>query len=172
MKPIVLCSTHRRNSDGKIFELISYGSGLIGFGPVGSREIIHVCKQQFENDFTPCDPSETDDRLTITDLIQKAHAMAVEKGWWDGPERSIGDQVANFHAEISEAWEEVRAGRNLVSTYLEPDGKPCGVPIELADTLIRIFDTCGRYKIDLEQAIRIKMAFNATRPYRHGGKVA
>jgi hypothetical protein len=49
-------------------------------------------------------------------------------------------------------------------------GKPIGVAIEFADALIRIFDTCEHYKIPLEEALRIKLEFNKSRPYRHGGK--
>ena len=48
--------------------------------------------------------------------------------------------------------------------------KPCGIPSEFADLLIRVFDTCGHYGIDLEGAIREKMEFNRTRPYKHGKK--
>ncbi len=51
------------------------------------------------------------------------------------------------------------------------DKKPEGIPIELANLLIRIFDTCGTYGINLSEALRMKMAYNKTRPYRHGGKV-
>jgi hypothetical protein len=36
--------------------------------------------------------------------------------------------------------------------------------------VIRIFDACGRYGIDLEQAIRAKMEYNKNRPYKHGKK--
>jgi NTP pyrophosphatase (non-canonical NTP hydrolase) len=48
--------------------------------------------------------------------------------------------------------------------------KPEGIPSELADIVIRVFDMCGRYGIDLEAAIKEKMEYNTTRPHRHGGK--
>lgn len=48
--------------------------------------------------------------------------------------------------------------------------KPEGVPTELADVVIRVFDLAGWLGIDLASAIREKMRFNKTRPYRHGGK--
>lgn len=50
--------------------------------------------------------------------------------------------------------------------------KPEGVPIELADAIIRMFDMCGYYKIDIEAAILEKMRYNDKRSYRHGGKRA
>ena len=50
-------------------------------------------------------------------------------------------------------------------------GKPEGIPIELADAIIRICDTCGQYGIDLDRAIRLKMEYNKTRPYKHGKKI-
>lgn len=52
------------------------------------------------------------------------------------------------------------------------DAKPVGFPIELADLLIRVFDTAEAYGIDLEEALQIKAAYNRTRPHRHGGKLA
>lgn len=48
--------------------------------------------------------------------------------------------------------------------------KPCGVPIELADELIRIFHFAGKHGIDLADAVKQKMKYNETRPFRHGGK--
>ncbi|WP_239711767.1 hypothetical protein [Paenibacillus sp. 19GGS1-52] len=56
-------------------------------------------------------------------------------------------------------------------TEKNPDRKPCGIPSELADIVIRVMDACGRYGIDLEQAVTEKMAYNARRPQWHGGKV-
>ena len=52
------------------------------------------------------------------------------------------------------------------------DVKPEGIPIELADVIIRVLDLCGRYGIDIEAAIREKHAYNLTREHRHGGKKA
>ncbi len=49
--------------------------------------------------------------------------------------------------------------------------KPEGIPIELADCIIRILDYCGKENIDIEQAIQIKNEYNKSRPYRHGNKV-
>ena len=42
---------------------------------------------------------------------------------------------------------------------------------ELADTLIRIYDICGRMDIDLGKAIAEKMAVNEGRPYKHNKEI-
>lgn len=48
--------------------------------------------------------------------------------------------------------------------------KPCGIPSELADVLVRAFHFAGKHKIDLESAVMEKMAYNESRPYKHGNK--
>jgi NTP pyrophosphatase (non-canonical NTP hydrolase) len=48
--------------------------------------------------------------------------------------------------------------------------KPEGIGSEAADVLIRLLDTCERYGIDLDHEFERKIAFNATRGHRHGGK--
>lgn len=120
--------------------------------------------------------------MNLNELAKKVHKTAISKGWWDENmihasacpyviPKSIGDQFANFHAEISEAWEEYRNGKGMNEIYVI-DGKPEGVPIELADLLIRVLDTCAAYEIDIEKAIAEKMEYNLGRSYRHGGKLA
>lgn len=108
----------------------------------------------------------------IREWQEHVHATAVAKGWYDNGPRNVGEQLALIHSEISEALEEYRRGRPLTETYHEESGKPAGFPVELADAVIRIMDLCGAHGIDLEAAIEMKDAYNQSRPYRHGGKVA
>lgn len=106
----------------------------------------------------------------MNDLVKEIHTTAKEKGWWDEP-RSFGDIIALCHSELSEALDEYCNGSKIHQTYIASDGKPEGVPVELADVLIRIFDACGYYNIDIASAVKTKVEYNKGRPYRHGGKV-
>jgi hypothetical protein len=51
-----------------------------------------------------------------------------------------------------------------------PTRKPCGIPSELADIIIRVLHFSGKHGIDIERAVYEKMAYNRTRPFKHGGK--
>lgn len=96
------------------------------------------------------------------------HSVAKSKGWWD-KEPNVGEKLMLMVSELSEALEDYRSGKTEV--YMEGQ-KPCGLPTELADTVIRILDFCGYYNIDLASVMVEKAAYNETRPYRHGGKAA
>ena len=108
----------------------------------------------------------------IRDLSFRAYKNALVKGWYDKP-RSFGEEIALIHSELSEALEFYREGKDPAELlWTGVSGlKPDGIPAELADVVIRIFDMCGKHGIDLEHAITVKMEYNATRPHRHGGKV-
>lgn len=105
--------------------------------------------------------------MTIKDLINKSTEVARAKGW--GETRTFGDLISLMHSELSEALEEFRQGRDYTEIYYT-DGKPEGIPIELADCIIRIAHFCGEYDVDLTNAIMIKVAYNERRSFRHGGK--
>lgn len=114
--------------------------------------------------------SEIFNKAGLRKLQKDVHENAQNKGWWIN-QPSFGTFISNFHGEISEAWEEYRKGHGLKEVYYV-DGKPEGVPVELADCVIRIMDFCEGHNIDLEQAIRTKHEYNKTRSFRHGNKKA
>lgn len=106
--------------------------------------------------------------MRIADLQRDLILWAQSKGWWKSG-RTVGDAIALMHTELSEALEEYRNGHAPNEIYYQ-DGKPEGIPVELADVVIRILNFCGEYEIDFEEALRIKIAYNETRSFRHGGK--
>jgi NTP pyrophosphatase (non-canonical NTP hydrolase) len=124
---------------------------------------------------------------TLNEWVTEVHELAKSKGWYDGTtERSPLEMHMLIVSEIAEATEEARK-REMPPIYqfpMEHGGGPLTIPgdkwvayekpegelVELADAVIRIFDYCGARGWDLEQAIRLKHAYNQTRPHRHGGK--
>ena len=110
--------------------------------------------------------------MQINDLETASYENARDHGWHDST-RTIGDLICLMHSELSEALEEHRNGRSPSEVYFNDTkpNKPEGIPVELADCIIRIFDFCGLHDIDLEAVLKQKMEYNRTRPYRHGNKV-
>lgn len=122
---------------------------------------------------------------TMGDLAKIIHKQAVAHGWWDD-ERSFPEIVALCHSELSEALEEYRSAKPVQYVVIEtvdekpkietnPQGfgerKPEGIAVEMADCIIRILDWCGKEGIDIDDVVERKMAYNETRPYKHGNKV-
>ena len=105
----------------------------------------------------------------INEVAKEIHENAVKHGWWED-ERSFPEIIALIHSEVSEALEEYRNGHSATEVYYGYDEKPEGIPIELADVIIRILDYCAYAGIDIDAAISEKHEYNKSRPYRHGGK--
>lgn len=113
--------------------------------------------------------------MTLRELMEESYRTACDKGWWDSGDRNLGELIALMHTELSEAFEEVRHGHTPQEIYFrdtDVGSKPEGVPVELADLLIRVFDFCEHYHVPLEEALEKKLAYNRLRPHRHGGKKA
>lgn len=127
---------------------------------------------------------------TLATEVFEANAA---KGFWDR-ERPLTETTMLIVTELAEAVEEERAGnagvyyRDVPSnevvlvgdTYVNQDGlvrtkprtsaplKPEGVDVELIDSLIRLLDLLGSRGTDVDGLLRQKLAFNASRPRRHG----
>lgn len=120
---------------------------------------------------------------SLKEWAERAYACAKWKGFHDDDAtRSERENVAvyllNIHGEASEAWEAFRNGKLRELCDKAEKMRAIGVkPLtyieeELADIVIRAFDTAEAMGIDIEQAVRSKMAYNETRPHKHGGKLA
>lgn len=139
---------------------------------------------------------------TLREMMEEANNTAKEKGWWEKTcpkcngtgkpnwsdpdyfcsgckgtklaydDRNLGEILMLCVSELSEAYEEYRAGHNLKLIYLGENGKPEGFPVEIADTIIRLMDLCKEKDIPIQRAWVEKSEYNRTRPYRHGGKLS
>mgnify|MGYP003611382978 CR=1 FL=1 len=108
--------------------------------------------------------------MKLNELRDKAYQNAIAKGFYDTGTPCMSAYCSNLHGEVSELWEAHRKGM-LLNQCDKPVALTC-LEEELADILIRCFDMAGALQINLDYAVAEKMRYNATRSYRHGGKVA
>ena len=93
--------------------------------------------------------------MKINELSRLAHETAVEKGFYETPNRPLSEILVLIITEISEAVQEDRKGN--FEKFKE----------EIADTYIRLGDLCGFLDIDIEAEIKRKMEINKSRPKKH-----
>ena len=83
-------------------------------------------------------------------------------------------RIALIGCEVSEAIEAAHEcmtkGIGLATSTTSTSGKLLGYPSEIADVIIRAADEAAQAGVDLAKGLERKMAFNQTRPVRHGGK--
>lgn len=107
----------------------------------------------------------------INQVASIVHRNAIDKGFHplDDPEY-VAKTTANMHGEVSEFWEAHRH-KKLFDLCDKACGLTCGEE-ELADIVIRAFDTARTLNINIGRAIALKHEYNTTRPFRHGNKAA
>lgn len=92
-----------------------------------------------------------------------ANKTAKDHGFWER-DPSEAEMLALVHSEISECLEALRR-KNPADNKIP---KFSGAEAELADAVIRIADLAHEKGWRVGQAIAAKMAYNETRPYKHG----
>lgn len=103
--------------------------------------------------------------LTTRELEVECHSRAIEAGWHHDLKTNepkpinVGEKLMLIVSEIGEAMEGDR--KNLMDDKL-PHRKM--IEVELADAVIRIFDTSGLLGLNVTEAILEKMAYNTVRP--------
>lgn len=107
----------------------------------------------------------------INNLVKEIHSKNLEAGWWNDPETGesllnnkftpyvIATKLLLTVTEIAEATEGYR--KNLMDDKLTHRSM---FEVELADTIIRLFDIAGVMGFDLGGAIEEKQLFNSSRP--------
>ena len=122
--------------------------------------------------------------MKIKSISKIIHQNNVEKGFWENKEtKNVGEVLMLCVSELSEALEAHRKGRFADVQQLQKNIALGGeweanfkahikdtFEDEIADTVIRLFDLCEAFNIDLETHILLKHRFNTTRPYKHGKK--
>jgi NTP pyrophosphatase (non-canonical NTP hydrolase) len=114
--------------------------------------------------------------MTIKELCKLSHKMAVDKGFWhkcstgEVYQRNISELLMLIVTELGEACEALRNNNRQcyeISTKNKEWEKDT-FEDEIADSFIRLADMCEALGIDIEWQIKQKMAYNKTRPKKHG----
>jgi len=120
--------------------------------------------------------------MQIKELVKRAHENADRQGFYK--DRHIDSILFDVQDEISEARKatqqncscalfemfqsDIDSGRDFAEAFEECIKN--SFEDEITDAIIILFGIAGKYNIDLERHIELKMIYNATREYKHGKK--
>lgn len=104
----------------------------------------------------------------------RAARLGGHTGYIQSAEKALNNyyvvKMALVMTEVAEAIEEIRSGHAIDHEYIGEKDKPEGPMVELADALIRILGIAAEAEVDLGDVVARKLAHNATRGYKHGGR--
>lgn len=122
----------------------------------------------------------------FNELAKMIHADNVDRGFRDG-DVDFGTRLMLIVSELSEALEADRKGKPMPNLSNWEMGKidwttkltdsdadafrqsvKDTMPDEIADAIIRLLDLVGAIGIDIEAHMKLKLAYNRTRPFKHG----
>lgn len=110
--------------------------------------------------------------VSLQDYGSQAFSQAYKNGFWGtGPTLDIEElqtKLMLIVGEVAEASECLRKNEDPRYNWFREDGKPEGFCYELADVFIRLADLCFATGVNFDRSVREKMAFNKTRPFKHG----
>lgn len=104
------------------------------------------------------DLSFTIDEIEALRSIQKKCYQRAKTSGWHKKKREFGTRIALAHSELSEALEGYR--KDLMDDHLPDRPSP---EVELADCMIRIFDTAQKEGWDVPGAMAEKHDYNGVR---------
>lgn len=102
----------------------------------------------------------------ISETARTCHGIARDHGFWDVEKtspilsREIGLRLMLIVSEVAEALEWIRQRDEDCIQYEFAE--------EMADIVIRVFDLCEAYQIDIGSQLRSKMLKNIDRDEMHG----
>lgn len=108
---------------------------------------------------------------SLNELADQIREVNISKGFEEpGSEPNLDQILMLIVGEISEAHEELRTGRAPDEIYENPGkpGKMEGLPVEIADVIIRSLHLCARLGLDIDTIVRDKLMYNKSRPWKHG----
>lgn len=112
----------------------------------------------------------------LNNLAEEFMSTAKSKGFYSGAEYNLSDDVASMHAEVSELYEAYKRGKmeqpcDKSADMLSKLGQTLTCQEEeAADLIIKALCIAKALNIDIVKSVRLKNAYNKTRPYRHGKK--
>ena len=118
--------------------------------------------------------------MEFNKFADEVHSNNVAKGFYE-EKKEVGTMLMLIVSEIAEAMEADRKDKRAVEVSNFDFSEKSDIELfernikntfedEIADTFIRLLDLVGHMDINIDWHIQQKLAYNKTRPHKHGKK--